>query len=139
MKGFMIRGQGTGIRADKFFLRPPTEAEMDEALADELLKHGLKPTGDPHEKLWVQVQAVDVVGEPSDAGKHEQAPTGEGTRVHGKLDAKKLKAMKAARAAAPPGSAKAAENTMVTSGTAMVINPGDVAEVPAGVIAIAKG
>jgi hypothetical protein len=118
MKGYMIRGQASGILTDRVFLRPPTEDEIDEALANELVRHGFDKEGKPRER-WVMIIEVDII----DGDRTSPAPLAVNERKKGILTEEQVTEMLKNRP--EPGTAVSAAPEIVVRGTGRVINPGD--------------
>lgn len=127
MKGYIIRGQGSGARVDRVFLRPPTEAEMREALREELAKHGAKFTADGAiaRELFVVAQEIELVGADDflASGKIAEVPRSHVALV-GQLRNDELADIAKARAdGPPPGGGEAAPGAISFSGVGVVTNP----------------
>ncbi len=127
MKGYIIRGQGSGARVDRVFLRPPTEAEMREALREELEKHGVKQTADGAvaRDLFVVAQEIELVGADDFLASRtiDEVPRSH-VALSGRLRDDALARLLEERAAGPaPGSGEAAPGQIAFSGVATVTNP----------------
>lgn len=130
MKAYIIRGQGSGPRVDRVFLRPPTEAEMREALRDELDKHGIRVVGDEitARELFVVAQEIEIVGGDdfvANGGTVADLPRA-AAALSGQHTERELEAIIAARNEAPSatgGVGAADAGAIAFHGFATVTNP----------------
>lgn len=112
-KVFMIRGQGSGVMTGRVYARWPTDAQLREALGEELRLHGFDRTGKP-KKRWVMVVESDLDGASLPEAKR-------GTeRLEGELDEDDVKKL---FEAVPPAASVAGVGDVVASGTGKIINP----------------
>lgn len=133
----MIRGQHTGVHHWKVYPDPPTPEQLAAALAFEMDREGMQfvrdekgaVTGAVKKPCWVQVQPCELVdGKPDDDAGYEPA------RHEGALSDEEF-AKKLLEAQNPTAFVShAAAPRFVVSGTAEVIAPGDVGELPASLL-----
>lgn len=110
-KAYVIRTQGCGIHHEKVFLQPPTQLDLDAAIALELERHGLGKDGAPRER-WAQVQEVELCDGAASGVKP-------GERSKSKLSEEAAALLKAPQAS--QGAASTGEMSVTGEGT--VTNP----------------
>lgn len=147
-RAYMIRCQGLGVLHDKVFPDPPTDAQLQAALQQELDRHGVtwdmdevedadgnkvqKIVGALPRERWVQVQATELVDGEEDSEEEKKYQL---RRTTGTLTKEQLDKKFAETTFAPPGTMAGAVPQMVLGGTGRVINPGEKMTIGAGDVA----
>lgn len=130
MDGYVLRGQGVGPMLDRVYAKYPTEAQIREALAYELERHGVvferdadgKIVGGKPRERWVRVQSIAIDGVDM---LTSPPPPGARAEMRGALDEDAIAEIVAGATKAPPGSAAADAPLYQARGTGVVVNPSD--------------